>query len=859
MVKRMLIDASHPEETRVVVVNGNKLEEFDFETATRRQLKGNVYLAKITRVEPSLQAAFVEYGGNRHGFLAFNEVHPDYYRLPVADREALLGDGDEDVDEDGAGANGADHDVETVGGDDVDDVRRRHRSVLRNYKIQEVLSRRQILLVQVTKEERGNKGAALTTFISLAGRYCVLMPNTPRGGGISRKITNPKDRRRLKVVIDSLDLGEGMAVILRTAGMERTKAEIKRDHSYLVKRWEQIRSLTMESTAPALIHEEANLIRRSIRDIYSRDIEDILVEGDEGYRTAKEFMRTLMPSHAKRVQPYKDQPIPLFHRYQVESEIDSIHDPVVQLRSGGYIIISPTEALVAIDVNSGRATRERNIEETALRTNLEAAEEVARQLCLRDLAGLIVIDFIDMEVARNRAAVEKCLKEAMRGERARVQLGRISPFGLLELSRQRLRPSLVEATMEPCAVCGGTGHIRSTESTGLHVLRAIEDEGIRRRSAKVTVYVPTEIALYILNQKRDALTEIERRYGFKVTVAGDASLIPPDLRLERSSGRSGEEMEVVSEPAHSEAGTQEESRGRRRSRRRGRGDTGERTEPSASDQPREESAAVDSAAVDSAAVDDGEGEAQAEATGVAGEDRPRRPRRRGRRGGRNRSRRGRRPEGQGEAGAQTPLDEAETQTPAGEQDSEIAAVQETVTDSEPTAEAKPARRRSRKRTEPKPPADEQGSEIAAVQETVADSEPTAEAKPARRRSRKRAEPKPPAESETAPAAETASQADAEENPKPRRRTRRPSAPCKAADGDKKVADESVADAAPKAKTRRRAPRKAKSDNGAGEKSEPPSQAPSDDAAAPKAEVATPSEDSKKPAGRGKTFFSRFLD
>ena len=690
MVKRMLIDATHPEEIRVVVVNGNKLEEFDFETATRRQLKGNIYLAKITRVEPSLQAAFVEYGGNRHGFLAFNEVHPDYYRLPVADREALLGGNAEDSDDDGAGANGSDEDVETVGGDDVDDVRRRHRKALRNYKIQEVLSRRQILLVQVTKEERGNKGAALTTFISLAGRYCVLMPNTPRGGGISRKITNPKDRRRLKAVIESLDLTDGMAVILRTAGMERTKAEIKRDHLYLLKRWEQIRELTMESTAPALIHEEANLIRRSIRDVYSRDIEDILVEGDEGYRTAKEFMRTLMPSHAKRVQPYKDEPIPLFHRYQVESEIDSIHDAVVQLRSGGYIVINPTEALVAIDVNSGRATRERNIEETALRTNLEAAEEVARQLRLRDLAGLIVIDFIDMEVSRNRAAVEKCLKDSMRGERARVQLGRISPFGLLELSRQRLRPSLVEATMEPCVVCGGSGHIRSTESTGLHVLRAIEDEGIRRRSTRITIHVPTEIALYILNQKRDALAQIEQRYGFEVTVAGDASLIPPDLRLERASGRGGEEMEVVSEPARAEAGGREESRGRRRSRRRGRGEdrgadgrgrrehgtdgrgreearSGEARSSEARSSEARSSEALSSEARSSEALnseDNGReesvaaepaefsgGEARGDAAGTPGEDRARRPRRRGRRGGRNRSRRGRRPEASGEAGA----------------------------------------------------------------------------------------------------------------------------------------------------------------------------------------------------------------
>jgi len=815
MVKRMLIDATHPEETRVVVVNGNKLEEFDFETATRRQLKGNVYLAKITRVEPSLQAAFVDYGGNRHGFLAFNEVHPDYYRLPVADREALMGEGDEDSDEDAAGANGADDDVETVGGDDVDDVRRRHRSALRNYKIQEVLSRRQILLVQVTKEERGNKGAALTTFVSLAGRYCVLMPNTPRGGGISRKITNPKDRRRLKAVIESLDLTDGMAVILRTAGMERTKAEIKRDHSYLVKRWDQIRKLTMDSTAPALIHEEANLIRRSIRDVYSSEIEDILIEGDEGYKTAKEFMRTLMPSHAKRVQPYKDEPIPLFHRYQVESEIDSIHDAVVQLRSGGYIVINPTEALVAIDVNSGRATRERNIEETALRTNIEAAEEVARQLRLRDLAGLIVIDFIDMEVARNRAAVEKSLKEAMRGERARVQLGRISPFGLLELSRQRLRPSLVEATMETCTVCGGSGHIRSTESTGLHVLRAIEDEGIRRRSTKVTVHVPTEIALYILNQKRDSLAEIERRYGFRVTVAGDASLIPPDLRLERSSGRAGEEIEVVSEPSRSEAAgkDKDEPRGRRRSRRRPRDEARGSEERSTPDRAPE-------ASVVAAPV---EGEAVAEADSASGEDRPRRPRRRGRRGGRNRSRRGQRPEASIEAGAETPTDDQGANVAAAPQSNGEATAP--AVESESAADAKPSRRRPRKRTAPKAPA---------VAEAV-DGNASADA---------------------------GSESATEDKPKPRRRAARPRKTVKAevAEGDAEekpavAATEGDAEAAPKPKARRRAPRKAKADNGAAAESEASAKAVSDDA--PKVEPVP--EKAEKPAERGKNFFSRFLD
>jgi ribonuclease E len=460
------------------------------------------------------------------------------------------------------------------------------------------------------------------------------MPNTPRGGGISRKITNPKDRRRLKSVLEELKLPDGLAVILRTAGMERTKAEIKRDYEYLVKRWDEIRELTMKSTAPALIHEEANLIRRSIRDIYSRDIDEVLVEGEEGYRTAKDFMKILMSSHAKKVQRFKDPTMPIFHRYQVEGQIDSIHDPVVQLRSGGYIVINPTEALVAIDVNSGRATRERNIEETALRTNLEAAEEVARQLRLRDLAGLIVIDFIDMEENRNQSKVEKCLKDAMKGERARVQLGRISPFGLLEMSRQRLRPSLVEATMEHCEHCAGTGRVRSTESTALHVLRTIEEEGIRQRSTRVTVHVPTEVALYILNQKRAALAQIEQRYGFNVTVAGDDTLIPPDMRLERVGGRAGDGAD---ETAEVEAGDEDTGKSRRKRgrRRRSKSDRDESREDT-----REETGAPLAAEADEEAGKEAEarGEARAESGDEGDEERRKKPRRRGRRGGRRRSR-----------------------------------------------------------------------------------------------------------------------------------------------------------------------------------------------------------------------------
>ncbi|CCG40336.1 Rne/Rng family ribonuclease [Magnetospirillum molischianum] len=577
MVKRMLIDATHPEETRVVVVNGTRLDELDVETSTKRQLKGNIYLAKVVRVEPSLQAAFVEYGGNRHGFLAFSEIHPDYFQIPVADRQALIAaqraevmresaaDRDEaplgDTPEAAEGAEGSEasesaaiesgdgavtdgavtdaaeserqHAVETVGGDDDAESERRRAKLLRNYKIQEVIKRRQIMLVQVVKEERGNKGAALTTYLSLAGRYCVLMPNTARGGGVSRKIVSATDRRRLKAIANEIDVPDGMAVIIRTAGSERSKTEIRRDYEYLIRMWESVRELTLSSTAPALVYEEASLIKRSIRDLYSRDIDEVLVDGDEGYRLAKDYMRMLTPSHAKKVQPYKDPIMPLFHRYQVETQLDAMHSPVVQLKSGGYIVISQTEALVAIDVNSGRATRERHIEETAVKTNLEAADEVARQLRLRDLAGLIVIDFIDMEEGRNNHAVERRVKEALKNDRARIQVGKISAFGLLELSRQRLRPSLQETTFTPCRHCGGTGLVRSVESAAVHVLRAIEEEGIRRRSSEVTMYVPTPIALYILNQKRDALALIEARYEFSVLLSGDDTLIPPAFRMDR--------------------------------------------------------------------------------------------------------------------------------------------------------------------------------------------------------------------------------------------------------------------------------------------------------------------------------------
>ncbi|HUH00873.1 MAG TPA: Rne/Rng family ribonuclease, partial [Kofleriaceae bacterium] len=488
----MLIDASHPEETRVVVVNERQLEEFDLESSTKKQLKGNIYLAKVTRVEPSLQAAFVEYGGQRHGFLAFSEIHPDYYQIPQADRRLLeqadraeaarveaaqegngaaaAGDGGGEADGEGAGetvAVATDPDEETA--EVIDEQARRRSQLLRGYKIQEVIKRRQILLVQVVKEERGTKGAALTTYLSLAGRYCVLMPNTARGGGISRKISNPADRSRLKAIAREIKVPEGMGLIIRTAGQERNKIEIKRDYEYLLRLWNDIRELTLRSIAPCTIHEEGALVQRAIRDLYGRDVDEVLVEGEEGYRAARKVMGMLMPSRSRRVRLYKDD-VPLFHRFEVEDALDAMHSPVVQLRSGGSIVIHTTEALTAIDVNSGRSTRERNIEETALKTNLEAADEIARQLRLRDVAGLVVIDFIDMGEMRNQRAVERRFREALKADRARVQVGRLSAFGLLELSRQRLRPSFQELSSQLCPVCKGLGSIRSTESAALQAL-----------------------------------------------------------------------------------------------------------------------------------------------------------------------------------------------------------------------------------------------------------------------------------------------------------------------------------------------------------------------------------------------------
>ncbi len=730
MGNKMLIDAAHPEETRVVVVKGNRVEEFDFESQSRKQLRGSIFLAKVIRVEPSLQAAFVDYGGNRHGFLAFAEIHPDYYRIPQADAKRARdadhgangiqsgrehkdggGDADHDLDraaaspaEDGSvhhGENGAvqthgatgtelpddggedriraleayqpqkvsgevvsteahgetvspDHEdriardaeeddqayrqgaaghketddagagngdafasendadagnghdgengyqetIESIGGEDaLEELPQRERPRRRLYKIQEVIKRNQILLVQVVKEERGTKGAALTTYLSLAGRYTVLMPNTASGGGISRKIGSAADRKRLREIAQELDVPPGMGLIVRTAGAARTKAEIKRDFEYLLRLWENVRDLTLKSKAPTLVYEEGDLIKRSIRDLYNRDIDEVLVAGDDAYREAKDFMRMLMPSHAKHVQPYKD-PEPIFLRYGVENQLNQMFNPRVTLKSGGYIVINQTEALVAIDVNSGKSTREHSIEETALKTNMEAAEEIARQLRLRDLAGLIVIDFIDMEEKRNNRAVERKLKDCLRNDRARIQVGRISPFGLLEMSRQRLRTGVVEGSTRPCHVCDGTGIIRSTESVALMILRAIEDLLIAKGPANLAATTSVDAALYILNNKRHYLRDIEMRYGVTITVNASEDMHGAAYAIEKVSAASPrlaegarpeavrttptahaempdleefeEDEEPVTEATHTGESQEERPSRRRRRRRRGR-------------------------------------------------------------------------------------------------------------------------------------------------------------------------------------------------------------------------------------------------------------------------------------------------
>ncbi|MCP5038126.1 MAG: Rne/Rng family ribonuclease [Rhodobacteraceae bacterium] len=902
MAKKMLIDATHPEETRVVVVDGNKVEEFDFESENKRQLAGNIYLAKVTRVEPSLQAAFVDYGGNRHGFLAFSEIHPDYYQIPVADREALMAeerayakaqaeqadkeenekpkrrrsrsrakpkaaktDGDDavvtkdvegspsgmdviDLNDDAASEveeglspmetaketpveepeNGdaqaaaeegkpeqaqadageqkaeeepqvadetaveaaeavevaeegdaddapeaklapseKDDQIESVADEDVtEEIRQPRKRRPKKYKIQEVVKVRQILLVQVVKEERGNKGAALTTYLSLAGRYCVLMPNTARGGGISRKITNAADRKKLKAIANEIDVPEGAGLIVRTAGAKRTKTEIKRDYEYLQRLWEQIRALTLKSIAPAKIYEEGNLIKRSIRDLYNREIDEVLVEGPAGYRVAKDHMKMIMPSHAKNVKQYTDA-MPLLARFQVESYLSSMFNPTVQLRSGGYIVIDVTEALVAIDVNSGRATKEGSIEDTATKTNLEAAEEVARQLRLRDLAGLIVIDFIDMEERRNNNAVEKRLKDKLKTDRARIQVGRISGFGLMEMSRQRLRPGMIEATTQPCNHCHGTGLVRSDDNLALNILRQLEEEGVRKRSRELLLKAPVGIVNFLINNKREHIAQIEARYGLSIRVEADPFLISPDFAIEKFK-------------------------------------TATRKVPEASAAVVSVDAALMSEIDEAEEVAEETAETTADTTVDSGEaPRPKKRRRRRRR---------RRPSGGGQEEVST---EAGTSSPEGAADTPKEAPVEAEaasgdTPAEPAQSAevkeeKPKRaprRRSRKKTED---AGEATAEAPAAPEVAAE----VEEKPKRAtRSRKKAAPKvEAAEEKAAPAAEAEVEiraeveTKAETKPKTTRKRRTP----------KKVAEPEVEDAAeaPKKPTRKRAPAKKK--------------------------------------------------
>ncbi|MES1976087.1 MAG: Rne/Rng family ribonuclease [Pseudomonadota bacterium] len=720
MTMRMLIDARHREETRVAVVKGNRIEEFDFESAERKQLKGNIYLAKVTRVEPSLQAAFIDYGGNRHGFLAFSEIHPDYYQIPKEDREALLREeaehaaeeaalrAQQDAEEELHGDEHDDHedgfepDEESVerfeddggadpevageqessgrgrrkrgGSDDaVDDLRERRMNLRRRYKIQDVIRRRQVLLVQVVKEERGNKGAALTTYLSLAGRYCVLMPNTSHGGGISRKISNAGDRKRLKSIMADLKLPPSMGCIVRTAGLQRTKVEIKRDFDYLARLWDGIRETTLSSSAPALVYGDSDLIKRAIRDIYNRDIDEVIVEGEEGYRQAKEFMKLLMPSHARKVKHYSD-PVPLFQRSHVEDQLAAMYHPVVQLKSGGYLVINPTEALVSIDINSGRSTREHNIEQTATATNLEAAAEIARQLRLRDMAGLVVIDFIDMDNGSNVRKVEKAMKEALKNDRARIQVGRISSFGLMEMSRQRLRTGVLEASTRQCPHCEGTGLVRTASSAGLSALRLIEDEAARGRGSILTLRASMEAAFYLLNRKRGELAEIEDRYAVSVEVTPDGEQegarmsvevsgpppahaprfeapieefdedLPEEIEDEIEEVEDEEQVEEARAPREpreprerAERGADDEGGSRRRRRRRGRRGRnrpeGEEGAPESADTA--EGAEGEEAEADADGAVEGESEFAGEqpVAGEGGEGRRRRGRR-GRRGGR---------------------------------------------------------------------------------------------------------------------------------------------------------------------------------------------------------------------------------
>ncbi len=871
MTTRMLIDARHPEETRVAVLKGNRIEEFDFESAEHKQIKGNIYLAKVTRVEPSLQAAFVDFGGNRHGFLAFNEIHPDYYQIPKEDRDALLaaeqehaeeearlraeddddhgghdhGDDDHDDndrdhgdrDDDGsdslademAGEDG----VEDVGDDESDEVatiedgsvsgdeasegdddngdngnrsggrgrgrgrrqgnrgggtrskaadeaRAKRLALRRKYKIQDVIQRRQVLLVQVVKEERGNKGAALTTYLSLAGRYCVLMPNSSHGGGISRKISSAADRKRLKQIVAEMSLPKSMGCIVRTAGLQRTKTEIKRDFDYLARLWDEIRENTMKSSAPALIHSDSDLIKRAIRDIYNREIEEVVVEGPEGYKSAKEFMKLLMPSHARRVKQYAD-PVPLFQRYGAEDQLSAMYDPVVQLKSGGYLVINPTEALVSIDINSGRSTKEHGIEQTALHTNMEAAKEIARQLRLRDMAGLVVIDFIDMEHNSSIRKVEKCMKDALKNDRARIQVGRISGFGLMEMSRQRLRTGVLEATTRTCPHCDGSGLVRTASSAGLSALRLIEDEAAKGKGSIISLHASTEAAVYLLNAKRADLQEIEDRYNVSVEVLPEGEDEGAKMRVGSSGPRptgtpkfeviADEEDDDLPEDEDEQDETENRSdsddddgqprrkrrrrRGGRRKRGRGR-DDGEQNGEHQSDDNDDDS--DDSDEQDNAA-DEGNGEEDSA---------PKKRRRRRRKSGRDETAD---QDERSDDRSDEQADAAGGEAAPAEAEAAPASTDEAVSE-EPVAEEKPKRRRTRRKkadtdeAEAAQPAAEAEAETATQE--AAEPEAPAEEKPKKPRARRKKKvevEETPAETEAeAPAAQPASEDAAPEAP-----------------------------------------------------------------------------------------------
>ena len=871
MTMRMLIDARHPEETRVAVLKGNRIEEFDFESAEHKQIKGNIYLAKVTRVEPSLQAAFVDFGGNRHGFLAFSEIHPDYYQIPKEDREALLAeealhaeeeaalraaeDGDDDypVDEDRAdyGTDDGDdsglhhHDddddfgglteVDTAEKDEVatiedghvdgaldadeasddsssddhrghrprrrqgggnrtsakaDELRAKRMALRRRYKIQDVIQRRQVLLVQVVKEERGNKGAALTTYLSLAGRYCVLMPNSSHGGGISRKISSSSDRKRLKSIISEMDLPRSMGCIVRTAGLSRTKTEIKRDFDYLARLWDEIRERTLGSTAPALIHSDSDLIKRAIRDIYNREIEEVVVEGEHGYRAARDFMKLLMPSHVKRVKQYAD-PVPMFQRYGAEDQLTAMYDPEVQLKSGGYIVINPTEALVSIDINSGRSTKEHGIEATALNTNLEAAREIARQLRLRDMAGLVVIDFIDMEYNANIRKVEKVMKDSLKNDRARIQVGRISSFGLMEMSRQRLRTGVLEATTRGCPHCDGTGLVRTASSAGLSALRSIEDEAAKGKGSVISLFASTEAAVYILNAKRGDLAEIEDRYGVRVEVLPEGENEGAKMRVGSSGPRpeftpkfetivieDDDDDEIIEDEDETEdeaRGEQRdddgEDRGKRRSRSRRRRGGRDRTEGRGDERPAGDVQTSEGVESGDTTGDDSLAEDRAERAEGDDDDAPRKRRRRGRRrrGGRGRAD----GEGNGEGEAESDAEQAETPDEPGEEPTATPA----PADAE-EAPAKPKRSRRKKADADSEPVNKTVAEKPAAADVVVDETP---AKPKRARKPKAgavaadAPAEAPAEAKVTEPAPTAEPAPAEEPAAKPKRTRKKAA------------------------------------------------------------------------------------